>query len=509
MMLGERYRLDMPLGRGGMGEVWMAVDERLNRPVAVKLLTESAMGDDRSAARFRREARTAARLNHPRIVTVYDFGVSDGRCFLAMELVNGSSLAHELRRRGPLGPSRVAALAAQTAEGLAEAHRLGVVHRDVKPSNLLLDEDGMVKVADFGVARCPGAETTTYTTGTGLITGTSLYLAPEAALGGTAGAAADVYALGCALYELLTGKPPFTGEHPVAVLCQHVETVPVSPCSRCPDLPDAFGDIVLSMLAKRPEDRPDALEVAAWFGEVAAAGWTGSASGRTGATGGRTSAAAGREGAAAGRTAAAAAQPVTGERSAPGRKGAVGRPAAPVARTVGTPGAAGAEAAPARRGPVVVGAVATAAVLVAAVAVLTAPRTDGTPHSTAPGTGPRSAASAPAAEPGTGPRGRGEDAGAGGRTSTSPRSVPKGSLSSPTAADATAGRPGTATRPSHDPTTAPAKTPPPATGTPSPSSSASTGPSTPPSSTSPSPSTTASTPTATAGAAADRGGRKV
>lgn len=470
MMLAGRYRLDMPLGRGGMGEVWMGVDERLNRPVAVKLLTESAMGDDHSAARFRREARTAARLNHPRIVTVYDFGVSDGRCFLTMELVNGSSLAHELRRRGPLGPARVAAIAAQAAEGLAEAHRQGVVHRDVKPSNLLLDEDNMVKVADFGVARCPSSETTTSTTGAGLITGTSLYLAPEAALGGKAGAAGDVYALGCALYELLAGRPPFTGEHPVAVMCQHVETPPVPPCRVCPGLPEAFGDILLRMLAKTPDERPTAREVAEWFGTA-------------------------RD---------RVADRVVGEGSGPPKTVAIRRPAGPLARTVVAPAAADVAVAPTRRrlrGPVVAGAVTTAAALTAAVVVLTTLLSDGAPHGYATGPRPSAPASGPSGARGVGLREPGVRTGAD-QGQASGRPISAGLTSGPAAARSAAPVPETAARPSREPTTAPAKTPSPTSSTSAPAS-----PSAPPSSLSPSPSATASA-QATMGSGGElRGGR--
>lgn len=478
MMLAGRYRLDMPLGRGGMGEVWMAVDEWLDRPVAVKLLAESAMGDDRSATRFRREARIAARLNHPRIVTVYDFGVSEGQCFLTMELVNGSSLAHELRRRGPLGAARVAAIAAQAAEGLAEAHRQGVVHRDVKPANLLLDEEGMVKVADFGVARCPASETTPSTPDDGLITGTTLYLAPEAALGGKAEAAGDVYALGCSLYELLAGKPPFTGDHPVAVMCQHVETPPVAPCRVCPGLPEAFGDILLRMLAKAPGERPTATEVAEWFGTV-------------------------RE---------RAADRVIGEGSGPQETAVTVRRADPVPRTAVTSAVtsavASAEVAPARRrrrGPMVAGAVTAAAALAAAAVVLTTPLGDAAPHGHASGAGPHSSlpATGPSGEQGVGLPGPGARTGAG-QGQASGRPVPASLTSDHDAAGSAAPVPLAVTTagPSREPTTAPTRTP-----TPTASTSAPASPSAPPTSASPSPSGTPS-PQATVGSGtALRGGR--
>lgn len=264
MMLADRYRLDAPLGRGGMGEVWRAWDLRLGRPVAVKVLAGSA---EDAVARFRHEARIAARLSHPHVVAVYDVGTADGRCFLVMELVAGRSLAQELREEGPLPPARVAEVAAHTAAGLAAAHLRGVVHRDIKPSNLLAGEDGSVKIADFGIARGVNGETTAAVTSPGAVLGTSFYLSPEAAMGGRAGSAADVYGLGCALYELLTGQPPFTGEHPVAVLRRHVEDTPVPPRRLRPETPGELNAYLLRMLAKQPDLRPTAAEAAAWFAE--------------------------------------------------------------------------------------------------------------------------------------------------------------------------------------------------------------------------------------------------
>ncbi len=268
-MLAERYRLDGPLGHGGMGEVWQGWDTRLSRPVAVKLLAGSAADDEDSVQRFHREARTAARLNDPHVVAVYDFGISEGSCFLVMELVDGSNLADELGRDGPLSLPRVGEVAAQAAAGLAAAHRRGVVHRDVKPSNLLVAEDGTVKIADFGIARGPAGDTSVQATRTGTITGTSLYLAPETALGQTAESAGDVYSLGCALYELLTGRPPFVADTPIAVLCQHVESEPAAPGRLRPELPGDLGSYLLRMLAKSPAERPTAQQAADWFADCA------------------------------------------------------------------------------------------------------------------------------------------------------------------------------------------------------------------------------------------------
>ncbi|MFF7024212.1 serine/threonine protein kinase [Streptomyces klenkii] len=263
MLVADRYRLAELLGRGGMGEVWQAQDEVLGRQVAVKLLLGDD-GDESAASRFRLEAQTAARLNHPQVVAVYDFGSWDGRFYLVMELVRGPSLAQELSARGPLAPRRVARIAAQSAAGLAAAHRQGVVHRDIKPGNLMLDADDTLKIGDFGIARFVD-ETSAALTRVGQIVGTSTYLAPERALGKVAGPASDVYALGCVLYQLLAGQPPFWADSPTALLYLHVDTPPVPPRQHRADLPPAFEAFLLRMLAKKPEDRPTAQEAADWF----------------------------------------------------------------------------------------------------------------------------------------------------------------------------------------------------------------------------------------------------
>ncbi|WP_344098016.1 serine/threonine-protein kinase, partial [Streptomyces stramineus] len=263
MLVADRYLLGELLGRGGMGEVWQAQDQVLGRQVAVKLL----LGDDAdesAASRFRLEAQTAARLNHPQVVAVYDFGAWEGRFYLVMELVRGPSLAQELTTYGTLAPDRVAGMAAQAAAGLAAAHRQGVVHRDVKPGNLMLDADGTLKIGDFGIARFVD-ETSTALTRVGQIVGTSTYLAPERALGRMAGPASDVYALGCVLYQLLAGQPPFWADSPTALLYLHVDAAPVPPRQHRADVPPAFEAYLLRMLAKQPEERPSAQEVADWF----------------------------------------------------------------------------------------------------------------------------------------------------------------------------------------------------------------------------------------------------
>ena len=244
-----------------MGEVFRGTDEQLGRDVAVKLLLRSDR-DPRAAERFHREARAAARLNDAHVVAVYDFGQHDDAFFLVMELVEGGSVAEELDEHGPLPKDRAIEIIEQSAAGLAAAHREDVVHRDVKPSNLLISTDGTVKVADFGIAHLPGEGASTLT-GTGQIIGSAQYLAPERAQGGQAGKPADVYALGCVLYQLVTGRPPFTGEHPTSILYQHVDAEPAPPSLERPELAGAFEQVLLRMLAKDPADRPTAAEIEA------------------------------------------------------------------------------------------------------------------------------------------------------------------------------------------------------------------------------------------------------
>ncbi|MBV7694423.1 serine/threonine-protein kinase [Streptomyces sp. TRM70350] len=270
MLIAGRYQLQDPIGRGAMGEVWRAYDETLGRPVAVKLLLPQD-SDPTAASRFRLEAQTAGRLHHPYVVGVLDFGAQEDRLFLVMELVDGDSLARVLADAGPQPAERVARIASQAAAGLAAAHQQGIVHRDIKPANLLLDADGTLKIGDFGIARFlddPAAALTA----TGQIVGTSLYLAPERALGRPAGPASDVYSLGCVLYQLLTGRPPFQADTPIAILHQHLDATPVPPRQLGAELPPAFESYLLGLLAKQPEHRPSAAQVADWF---AAGAWQG------------------------------------------------------------------------------------------------------------------------------------------------------------------------------------------------------------------------------------------
>jgi serine/threonine-protein kinase len=254
-----RYRVERPLGHGAMSTVDLALDLQLDREVALKRLAENLARDDDLRARFQREARLAARLAHPNVVRIYDVGEDDdGRPFIAMEYVEGETLAEAVARRGPLPPREVAELGIQACRALAAAHEAGLVHRDVKPQNLLLRSDGVLKLGDFGVA--VGLEGTRLTMA-GTVLGTAAYLAPEQARGEEVTAAADVYGLGAVLYELLTGMPPRTP----ATLAELTETTAI-PVPR--DAPAELARIVMRCLAAEPDERPaSAAELA---GELAA-----------------------------------------------------------------------------------------------------------------------------------------------------------------------------------------------------------------------------------------------
>jgi eukaryotic-like serine/threonine-protein kinase len=258
MRVADRYQLETVVGKGGMGEVWRATDEVLGRPVAIKLLKQGR-ADHEMGERLHQEAHAAAVVNSPHVVAVHDFGPHEDSFYLVMELVAGSTLAAALQRSGPFRPPAAARIIAQAADGLSAAHRQGVIHRDIKPSNLLMDEDGIIKVADFGIA-CFLGDRTGEGTHDGRILGTSYYVAPERARDEPAGPAADIYSLGCVLYQLLTGGPPFVADTPTGVLRQHLADTPVRP----PRLDGAFGRYLMQMLAKRPADRPAAEEVADW-----------------------------------------------------------------------------------------------------------------------------------------------------------------------------------------------------------------------------------------------------
>ena len=249
-----RYRLGRPLGCGGMATVYLGHDSELDRPVAIKVLAENLAGDEAFRRRFLREARLAARLSHPNVVSVYDAGEeADGRPYIVMEHVDGETLAEVLSERGPLPADEAAMLAAQACRGLAHAHAAGLVHRDVKPQNLLLRRDGTLKVADFGIARAAEA---TALTQAGTVLGTAAYLSPEQALGQEATPAADVYSLGAVLYELLTGRPPYELESLADLAAKQAEGAITPVGELAPAVPQRLEDAVMRSLARNPAYRP-------------------------------------------------------------------------------------------------------------------------------------------------------------------------------------------------------------------------------------------------------------
>ncbi len=254
-VVDNRYDVERPLGSGGMGEVYLAHDMTLGRDVALKLLRSQFAKDRESAERFKREATSAARLSHPNIVQVYDRGdAKDGTSYIAMEYVPGGTLKDRITQDGPLDSRVAASFGYQVAEALGAAHAKGVVHRDIKPQNVLITASGEAKVADFGIARALSAATDSQTK-TGTVMGTAGYMSPEQALGEPATPKSDLYSLGIVLYEAITGKLPFTAENPIAVSMKHVNERPRPPQQLNPDVPDGMNAIVLKLLAKDPEDR--------------------------------------------------------------------------------------------------------------------------------------------------------------------------------------------------------------------------------------------------------------
>ncbi len=256
--IGGRYRLQAPLGQGGMAEVWRALDERLDRPVAVKLLFSHVRPADR--ARFAREIQALARLSHPGVVPIYDLGEEEGRLYFVMELVEGGPFD----RLGPFEEGvegrRLLAAALEVLDTLAYLHQKGVIHRDLTPANILTTPEGHAKVMDFGLAYLEGAEPGL--TRTGYTLGTPLYMAPEQATGGELTPAVDLYSFGAVLYRALVGAPPFGGEHDQAILYKHVYQAPEPPEARNPAVFPGLSRFVLDLLAKRPEERPKSARLA-------------------------------------------------------------------------------------------------------------------------------------------------------------------------------------------------------------------------------------------------------
>jgi eukaryotic-like serine/threonine-protein kinase len=257
-MFADRYELGELIGYGGMAEVHKGRDVRLGREVAIKVLRSDLARDPSFQTRFRREAQAAARLNHPSIVAVYDTGEDIGPNgavpFIVMEYIEGRTLRDVLRAEGSLQATRAMEIAAEICSALDYSHRAGIVHRDIKPANVMITRTGSVKVMDFGIARAVADEAATVTQ-TAAVIGTAQYLSPEQARGETVDARSDVYSTGCLLYELVTGRPPFVGDSPVAVAYQHVREVPPLPSTLNADIPRALDSVTMKALAKNPQNR--------------------------------------------------------------------------------------------------------------------------------------------------------------------------------------------------------------------------------------------------------------
>src|ERR1700739_4347693 len=247
-----RYRLIELLGRGGMGEVWRAYDTASNnRTVAIKLLPPHLAGDSTFVQRFRREADAAAQLNNPHIIPIHQYGEIDGRLYVDMRLIEGRDL-QEVLADGPLEPARAVRIVEQVANALHAAHKIGLIHRDVKPSNILVDEDDFAYLIDFGIAR---AADETRMTGTGNAIGTFHYMAPERMGGHPDDARADIYALACVLYECLTGQPPFAGTNMASLMYAHLNSPPPKPSNGKPGVPPQLDAVIAIGMAKEPDNR--------------------------------------------------------------------------------------------------------------------------------------------------------------------------------------------------------------------------------------------------------------
>lgn len=241
MFLGERYQIQDPIGRGSMATIYRGWDLHMERSVAIKVLREAYSTDPKFVTRFQREAKAMSSLQHPNIVQVYDYGQADGNYYIVMELVEGTDLRRYLRSHGTLSVDRAIIIAHDIALGLGAAHQKGIVYRDIKLRNILVDRDGAIKLTNIGI----GSETL----------GAVHYYAPEQAQSEIVSPAADVYALGCMLYVMLTGRPPFDGDTPVAVAMQHIQDAPIPPSELNPTIPTQLEEIILRCLEKQPELR--------------------------------------------------------------------------------------------------------------------------------------------------------------------------------------------------------------------------------------------------------------
>lgn len=248
----DRYEVGRLLGAGGMAEVYLAHDRHLGRDVALKVLSTRYASDEQFIERFRREASSAAGLSHPNIVQIFDRGEAEGTYYIAMEYLEGRSLKDLIVRHAPLSTQHVVSLGTQILEALGYSHRKDIVHRDIKPQNIIVDDEGRLKVTDFGIARAGSASTMTEA---GSILGTAQYLSPEQARGGPVEAASDLYSLGVVMYEMATGVLPFTGDNPVTIAMKHVSEPPTPPRVLVPTIPENLERVILRSLAKQPQQR--------------------------------------------------------------------------------------------------------------------------------------------------------------------------------------------------------------------------------------------------------------